>query len=109
MSKRGRDLSSQHLRRWIWYLVAATRGGATRAKIIQLLKERPMNINELAEAMKMHYTTLMYHVKILTKNGLLTSVGEKYAVTYFLSEELEANYDIFLEILEKAKKKADKR
>ena len=41
------------------------------------------------------------HVKILEKNKIVKPTGDKYGKLYFLSEDMERNYDIFEEIWEK--------
>ena len=38
-------------KRLLWYLFAGSKGGNNRIKIIDLLMERPYNINQLAEAL----------------------------------------------------------
>ena len=83
------------------WLIAGTRGGITRAKIIKALKEYPQNANQLANLLKMDYRTIRHHLEVLQKNRIITSAGEKYGVTYFLSQEMEENYTWFEEILKK--------
>ena len=80
------------------WLIAGTRGGITRAKIIRTLKESPSNANQLSKFLKMDYRTVRYHLDILLKNKLVTIVGEGYAQTYFLSSALEENYVMFEQI-----------
>ncbi len=63
-----------------------------------------MNANQLAEHLHLDYTTVRHHTRILGENRLVVPTGEKYAITYFISPELDANYELFLEILEKLRK-----
>ncbi len=93
------------MRRLLWYLIAGTRGGVNRAKIIKLLKERPYNVNQLAEIIKVDYRTIRYHMDVLEENEIVTSAGEKYGMLYFLSPKMEENYETFLTIWEEVVKK----
>lgn len=87
------------------WLIAGTRGGVTRARIIEALKETPQNANQLANLLGMDYRTIRHHLGVLQKNRIITSVGEGYGTTYFLSPALEENYALFEEILKKIWKK----
>ena len=87
------------------WLIAGTRGGVTRAKIIETLRESPQNANQLANNLGMDYRTIRHHLKILQKNRITTSAGDGYGTTYFLSPEMEENYGVFEEILNKLWKK----
>jgi DNA-binding transcriptional ArsR family regulator len=87
------------------WLIAGTRGGISRAKIIQILRETPQNANQLANQLGMDYRTIRHHLSVLEKNKIITSTGEGYGVTYFLSPTMEANYAVFEEILKKIWKK----
>jgi DNA-binding transcriptional ArsR family regulator len=87
------------------WLIAGTRGGASRAKIISALKETPQNANQLANLLGMDYRTIRHHLEVLEKNRLITSAGEGYGITYFLSPAMEENYVLFEEILAKTWKK----
>lgn len=86
------------MRRLLWWLIAGTRGGVNRAKIINLLNERPYNINQLAEKLNVDYKTVKHHIDVLEENEIVISSGKKYGSMYFLSDKIEANYEIFLEI-----------
>lgn len=92
----------KHLLGW---LIAGTRGGMTRARIIKAVHETPQNANQLATLLKMDYKTIRHHLDVLEKNRLITSVGDKYGATYFLSQIMEDNYGLFEEILNKIWKK----
>jgi len=87
------------------WLIAGTRGGATRAKILAILKETPQNANQLATQIKMDYRTIRHHLDVLEKNKIITTAGEGYGVTYFLSTAMEENYALFEEILKRMWKK----
>lgn len=86
------------VKRLFWYIFAGSRGGLNRLKIISSLKKNPLNINQLAKELSLDYKAIQHHVKILEKNNLITKIGEKYAVTYFISTFLEVNMETFEEI-----------
>ena len=92
-------------KRLFWYLFAGSRGGENRIKIILLLKEKPYNTNQLAEAMGLDYKAIQHHLDVLTKNNLIVKEGEKYGVLFFISPYLEVNMDAFEEICNKIGKK----
>jgi predicted transcriptional regulator len=83
------------LRRLLWYVLGGTRGGENRAKILRALKDRPRNLNQLAKDMGMQYNLVQHHVAVLKRNSLVSSVGEHYGMTYFLSPFLEAHFEVF--------------
>ena len=91
------------------WLIAGTRGGVTRAKIINALREAPQNANQLATLLEMDYRTIRHHLNVLQKNKLITSTGEGYGTTYFLSALLEDNYALFEEIMNKIGKKQKRK
>jgi DNA-binding transcriptional ArsR family regulator len=97
-------------KRLLWYLFAGSRGGENRIKIIDLIKEQPHNINQLAEALGVDYKAVQHHIGVLEKNNMITRIGEKYGVLYFISNYLEANIEAFNEIraeIDKKKKKGN--
>ncbi len=97
--------NARSLKYILGWLIAGTRGGVTRAKIISTLRESPQNANQLSTLLKMDYRTIRHHLKVLQKNKLITSAGEGYGTTYFLSTLLEDNYAVFEEIVKKIWKK----
>jgi len=85
-------------KRLLWYVLAGSRGGTNRGKIINLLRKEPHNVNQLAEALDVHYRVAEHHVRALEKNNLISPSGERYGKLYFLSQEMEAHIHIFDEI-----------
>lgn len=97
--------SVRDLKYLLGWLIAGTRGGVTRARIIGALKEAPQNANQLASLLKLDYRTVRHHLNVLKKNNIIVSAGDRYGTTYFLSPQMEGNYVLFEEILEKLWKK----
>lgn len=97
------DLFQRELKRLLWYLIGGSRGGLSRANIIRLLRERPLNANQISKELGMDYKTAEYHLRVLVKNNVLVS-GGGYGAQYFLSPPLEQNYSAFEEIWEKVNK-----
>jgi DNA-binding transcriptional ArsR family regulator len=93
--------SAPHLKYLLGWLIAGTRGGATRAQIIKALKERPRNANQLANLLNKDYRTIRHHLDVLQENRIIISAGNRYGTTYFLSPEMEENYNLFEKILTK--------
>jgi DNA-binding transcriptional ArsR family regulator len=102
-------MSYRSLKYLLGWLIAGTRGGFTRARIIMALKESPQNANQLANLLEMDYRTIRHHLRVLEKNKLIVSSGDGYGVTYFLSPQLEENYVVFEEIWEKIWKKEKRK
>ena len=89
------------MKKILWWLIAGTKGGINRARIINELNERPYNAHQLSEKLELDYKTVRHHIKILEENKLITSTGEKYGTMYFLSSQLEDNYKLFKDIWKK--------
>lgn len=75
----------------LWYLMAGTRGGSTRASILKYLIGRPYNANQLAKALNLDYKTIRHHLNVLIKNGIITKGSEGCTAIYFLSKNVKVN------------------
>ena len=83
----------------LWYLIAGTKGGETRGRIIDLLKKNPSNANKIAEILKLDYKTVRHHLEVLEKNNIITAVNKgNYGAVYFLSDLMQENFKVFGEI-----------
>ena len=97
-------VNERQIKYLLGWLIAGSRGGPTRANIIEILKETPQNANQLATLLKVDYKTIRHHVEVLEKNKMITALGE-YGTTYFLSPTLEDNYSAFEAIRKRMWKK----
>ena len=94
-----------YAKRLLWFVFAGSRGGLNRLRLVSVLKNTPLNANQLAKELGLDYKAIQHHVKVLEKNNIVTKVGEKYNVTYFVSSFLESNMESFDEISAKLEKK----
>ena len=96
MSQRNRY--TKHVIQW---LIAGSRGGLNRGRILTVLREEPMNANQLGESIGVDYRTIRHHLEILEKNEMITSMGPRYGTMYFISPNLEESWVDFEEIWNK--------
>ncbi len=89
------------MRQALWYLIAGTRGGENRARIIRELNERPRNANQLAERLDLEYNTVRHHLDLLTDHDVIEEGEQDYGKLYFLTEEFERHREEFESITEK--------
>jgi DNA-binding transcriptional ArsR family regulator len=82
----------------LWYLLAGTRGGENRARIIRCLDERPRNANKLAEQLDVDYNTVRHHLDVLLDHDVVERGGDDYGAMYFLTDRFEAHRAVFEEI-----------
>ena len=87
--------------RLLWWLFAGSAGASTRKLVIFSIKEEPRNAQQLSIALKLDYTTVRHHLKVLESNRLVLTEGDKYGKVYFISDSMEAHWDKLREIVEK--------
>ncbi len=84
----------------LWYVLASSRGGPTRARIIRTLDRRPMNANELADELGFDYTTIRHHLDVLTENNVVEESADEYGAVYLFTDQTTAHWETVEEILE---------
>jgi DNA-binding transcriptional ArsR family regulator len=99
----GKGISSTDpkFRMILWSIIAGTRGGVNRAKILNLIKDTPMNANKIATVLNLDHKTVVHHVKILSKNNLVIKAEKEYAAEYTLTPIIKENQSVLEEIMEK--------
>ncbi len=78
------------MERVLWYLIAGTRGGYNRARLLKLLAQKPRNAHQVAEGLGLNYKTVIHHLEILQRHQLVVkAVEDAYGSPYFLSKQME--------------------
>ncbi len=97
------------MKRILWWLIAGTKGGRTRSKIIDELTNNPANANQLTEQLGYDYKTIRHHLDVLLDNKIITQEGDRYGAVYFLTDAMEKNLQLYQEIRGKIKKPKTKK
>lgn len=87
--------------RLLWWLFAGSAGASTRGVILFAIRQEPRNAQQLSQALKLDYTTIRHHLRVLETNRLIITEGEKYGKLYFISEAMEAHWDKLEAILKR--------
>ncbi len=84
------------------WLIEASAGGKTRARILLALREKPMNPHMLARRLGLNYRTITHHLRILEKHGLVERLYQGHGAPYALTSEVEENWDLVSEYIERS-------
>lgn len=84
----------------LWQVLAGTRGGPNRARILRALDDRPRNANQLAEALDISYKTVRHHLAVLEENGVVQSSDEDYGAVYLPTERAQEHWATVEEIID---------
>lgn len=86
----------------LWSIIGATRGGPNRARILTLLITESLNSYQISKKLNLTHKTIRHHLKILSKNKLITKSSEKsYGAEYVLTPIMEKNIPSLKEIVSK--------
>lgn len=84
-------------------------GRYTRLRIIKLLKDEPLNANQIARELGLDYRTVQHNIGVLETKNMITRVGGKYGSIFFLSPLLEDNLDVLDQLIKKVEKKHESK
>ena len=88
----------------LYWLIAGSRGGENRLRILLVLEERPLNAKQIADELGVDYKTVQHHSGVLAKHGLIDTLGGGYGKAYTLSAEMEANVNELSKIVRTKKR-----
>lgn len=89
------------MKKALWYLIAGTRGGENRARIIRALDDHPRNANQLATELDVGYNTVRHHLEMLEDHDVVETGGRTYGELYFLTDQFVHHWEEFEAITEK--------
>ena len=78
--------------RILWWLFGSSAGASTRARVVLAIREEPRNAKQLADALHLDYSSVRHHLRVLLKNRLIVTAGERYGQVYFPSATLEGRW-----------------
>ena len=73
-----------------------SKGNFNRIKIINLLNEKPSNINQISNELNLNYRTVQHHLKVLVDNNVVKHDSDGYGALFSISDEFDI--DKFIEI-----------
>jgi len=85
----------------VWLIIAGSKAPTNRIKIISLLREKPLNTNQISDLLQLDYKVVERHLEVLVRSKLLERVGRKYGILYFPSSILNENLHIYDELITK--------
>ncbi|MFC6939560.1 winged helix-turn-helix domain-containing protein [Salinirubellus sp. GCM10025818] len=85
----------------LWYLLAGTRGGPNRVRLIRAIEDRPRNANQLAEYVGLDYNTVRHHLDMLLEHDVIERSGDEYGALYFLTDRFERHRETFEQVTER--------
>lgn len=85
----------------LWYLLAGTRGGPNRVRLIRAIEDRPRNANQLAEHVGLDYNTVRHHLDMLLEHDVVERSGDEYGALYFLTDCFERHRETFERVTER--------
>ncbi len=82
------EIDDIELKKSLFWLLIASRGGDTRIKILGLLLNNPTNRNELSKSLSLNYRTVTHHLSVLSENNLIRE-DQRYGGLVYVNSMLE--------------------
>lgn len=83
-----------------WQVLAGTRGGPNRVRILRALDERPRNAHQLAEDLDLAYKTVRHHLDVLVDNDVVRATDDDYGAVYLPSDRTRVEWDTVEDIID---------
>lgn len=83
-----------------WFVLAETRGGRDRARLVEELAERPRRVEQLADSLDLEEGALRDHLQVLAANDVLEASERGDGTMYRLTPRARANGGVLDEIVE---------
>jgi len=77
----------------LWQVLAGTRGGPNRARILRALDDRPRNCNQLADDLDLNYKTVAHHLDVLEENDVVQSTDSDYGAVYLPTDRARNHWE----------------
>jgi DNA-binding transcriptional ArsR family regulator len=90
----------------LWYLLAGTRGGTNRVRLVRAIDDRPRNANQLAGHLDLDYNTVRHHLDMLLEHDVVERSGDEYGALYFLTDRFDRHREEFERITERVEVEA---
>jgi DNA-binding transcriptional ArsR family regulator len=87
----------------LWQVLAGTRGGPNRVRILEALDEQPRNRNQLAEELDLNYKTVEHHLDVLKDNDIVESTDADYGSVYLITDRARNHWDAATEIMDQVR------
>ena len=84
----------------LWYVLAGTRGGVNRVRLLREIDERPRNANQLAEELELNYDTVRHRLDVLEENDVVAASGDEYGAVYLPSDVARDHWDVVEDIIQ---------
>jgi DNA-binding transcriptional ArsR family regulator len=92
------EIKDNELKRSLFWLLIASRGGETRLKILSLLLRNPTNKNEISKALNVNYRTVTHHLTMLMENNIIIE-DKRYGGLVYVNSMLEEELRKIVEML----------
>jgi PAS domain-containing protein len=87
---------SRNFEKRLRFLLEGSKGGENRIRIIDMIRKKPYNMNQLSVELELNYRTIRHHIDILLKDELVFAESNgSYGSVFFPSAFLESNIDVY--------------
>lgn len=84
----------------LWQVLAGTRGGPNRARLLRAVDERPRNAHQLSEDLDLAYKTVRHHLDALEENEVVRSTERDYGAVYLPTDRTRNHWGTVEEIID---------